>query len=673
MQYEIMNTELKMKPELTEQPVILNSSDKDFVSAMTELERGVCRALKTYSNVERGSGHYSVLTTKLLKKARNIILEKLKLDKNNYVVIFCSPFGLEILKKEFSPESYKVISSRDIGLSLGVRALAVNRNTIPGGIPSITGGGMIKLVSKNSLVLADIPERFEAGTPGVMNIIAFAKALQLTGNYHEYIFKDQTEKYNVNITEEILNEDDFLRYTGKKLLVALKESMVDRNIKIPALNGVQKYINLDNAASTPVLSPVWDTVCKTWRQPDYIRQNIISKVREVCSGFLNAPLSEYEVLFCSNTTEAINIAADNLKHGFSNDSQPVILNTVLEHHSNELPWRFLSGTKLVRLAADAEGFINLHNLESVLKEYNLEHRHGNQRIRLVAVSGASNVLGSYNDIGTMAKIAHKYNARILVDAAQLIAHHKISMAADEIDFLAFSGHKMYAPFGSGALIARKSMLNFDSDELNRIKAWGEENAVGIAAIGKAINLLQRIGMDVIREEENYLTKYILESFSSIPEIKVFGVHDTESPGFKNKGGIIVFKVKGIPHNLASLELAEKGGIGVRTGCFCAHLITKQLMKIHPVRGFAAEVFLRIFPRFRTDILPGVIRVSLGVENDKKDIDHLIRTLKEMISTRRSFIHRFIASVNNGTPFLPYNTIQKEIKIFCKSAIHEVYR
>lgn len=645
--------------------------ENDYPEAFVELERGVYTALKTYSNVERGSGHYSQVSTALFEKARMIVLEHLKSDKTDYVVIFCTPHRAEILKAQLSPVRYHMLSSQDIGLPIGVRALVVKRNALPKGVPFQTGGGMIKLVSPKSLVLADIPERFEAGTPGIMNIIAFAKALQLAGVFGESIFRKQADQTETATAATILYQDDFLECTGRQLLAALRKSMLDRGVRVPTWEGEKPYINLDNGASTPAFSPVWDAVCQTWRQPGHVRQHIVSEVKEICAGFLGAPLTEYDVIFCSNTTEAINIAVQNLERDVVNNTEPIILNTLLEHHSNELPWRYMPNTSLIRLAVDDEGFVNLDDLERLLHAYNQEHIHGKQRIRIVAVSGASNVLGSFNDIRAIAQIARAYHAHILVDGAQLAAHRKISMVEDGIDYLAFSGHKMYAPLGSGVLLIRKELLNFTPNELATIQASGEENVVGIAAMGKAFMLLQRIGMDVINDEERTLTRRALQGLSKIPGVKIFGVQNPNSAQFRNKGGIIVFSLTHVPHNLVSLELAEKGGIGVRTGCFCAHLITKQLMKIHPFRSFAAEIFLKLIPGL-TNVLPGLVRVSLGLENDEHDIDHLIHILQNIASVPRSFTNKVIASTYNGTPFLPHTTIQKYMKAFTEAAIGEVY-
>jgi selenocysteine lyase/cysteine desulfurase len=136
-------------------------------------------------------------------------------------------------------------------------------------------------------------------------------------------------------------------------------------------------------------------------------------------------LESYEVIFTSNTTEAINLAAESLQKESEQDLQPVVVNTFLEHNSNELPWRRIPGVSLIRLPVDEEGFIDLNELEALLRAYNQEGQHGKKRVKLVAVSGASNVLGVFNDLTQISRIVHRYGARLLVDAAQLVAHRKV--------------------------------------------------------------------------------------------------------------------------------------------------------------------------------------------------------------------------------------------------------
>ncbi|NDJ74630.1 MAG: aminotransferase class V-fold PLP-dependent enzyme [Chloroflexi bacterium] len=599
-------------------------------AAFAELERAVEIALKTYSNVHRGSGHNSMVTTHLYEQARGIVLDYLGLDNGQYEVIFCTPRRSEMLKAHLTHDRYHCLSSQEIGLPLGVRALAFRRRALPRGIPIQTGGGTARLVSPRGVIWSRSPDKFEAGTPAIVNIIAFARALQLIRRNGNAVFGDATTEQRP--VAAILYHDELEDYAGRDLLEELKKMLIGRGVQVPTAAGERTYINLDNGASTPTFTPIWNAVRQAWHQAEPVQQAIIHEVKAICSGFLGASLTNYDLLFTSNTTEAINLVAESLRNESELGTKPVILNSLLEHNSNELPWRMIPGCSLIRLPVDAEGFIDPGELEACLRAYNELEQHGKQRIKLVAVSGASNVLGVFNDLAEISRIAHRYGAQVLVDAAQLVAHRPTEMEQWEIDYLAFSAHKAYAPFGSGVLVARKGLLDFGSDELADIQSSGEENVGGIAALGKALVLLQRIGLDVIQEEEQVLTEQALRGLARIPGITIYGIKDPNSARFAQKGGVIVFSVENLMADRVAKKLAEQGGIGVRAGCHCAHLLVKYVLNIPPALERLQSVILSIFPQVA---LPGVARVSLGIENNQEDIDALIHVLGNIAQQPRS--------------------------------------
>ena len=210
------------------------------------------------------------------------------------------------------------------------------------------------------------------------------------------------------------------------------------------------------------------------------------------------------------------------------------------------------------------------------------------------------------------------------------------------------------------------------DELARHQASGEENAAGIAALGKAMLLLRRIGLDVIEEEERALTRLALQGLSHIPGIRIFGVADPNSPRLAQRGGVIGFTLQHVPYNLVGKELAEYGGIGVRCGCFCAHLLVKHLLGIHPLRARAADLAMILHTRFTSIILPGLVRVGFGIQSEPEQVDELIRVMEKIAQRPRSAVDRLIGSWHNGTPFLPQTETQKQINDFVQTMIHKVY-
>ncbi|MFX1489803.1 MAG: aminotransferase class V-fold PLP-dependent enzyme [Promethearchaeota archaeon] len=641
------------------------NSEKKFLMASKELEKSIFSALETYSNVHRGTGHNSMLTTALFERAREIILKYLQLN-HKYAVIFCSPLRVEKFKLQLKSKKYFIVSSKDFGLPLGVRAIAVKKKDLRKCSAFYTGGGMIKQVTSNAVIWADIPERFEAGTPNIVNIIALAKSIQLVEAYGQ-IFEEKQEDF-VKPQHEILYKDEILKYSGEELFEELKTSLIGRSLRVPTVEGIKNFVNLDNAASTRSFFPIWSAFRKALWQPLKSHQNIIRSVKEICASFLNAPLEEFEIIFTSNTTEAINIIAQNLTELYKKGIKSTIINTVLEHHSNELPFRYIPEASLIRLTVDNEGFIDFNEFENILRDQ--ESKNGKNL--LVAISGVSNVLGTCNDLQRISQITHKYGGKLLVDGAQLVAHHKTDLQKYNVDYLVFSGHKIYAPFGSGVLIAKKGNLAFDTNKRAMIKSSGEENIVGIAALGKSILLLDKIGISLIEKYESKLTRYTLDKLNEMDEVEIFGIKSSDSSRFKRRSGIISFSLEHIPHNLASKELAEYGAIGIRNGCFCAHILIQKLLGIQQIRTLGAMMTSIIAPKQTAMCLPGTMRVSFSIENDISDVDRLVKTIKKIIKRPRSFINKLLAQTHNGTLFLEKTKTEEKIKRFVEKVVNEIY-
>jgi selenocysteine lyase/cysteine desulfurase len=277
----------------------------EISGALAALERSVQAALETYSNVHRGSGHNSLVTTHLYEQARDIVLEYLGLSKDRYTIVFVTPRRAELLKARLKLKDYHCLSSEDIGLPLGVRALAIDRNALPGGVPFQTGGGTARLVAPRWVIWAKTPDRFEAGTPAIVNVIAFAKALRLIQQFGQKAFQIAIAEQRTPV--EILLHDELEQFSGRELLHELKQTLIGRGVCVPTARGDQPFINLDNGASTPTFTPIWKAVCQTWHQPRQVQQEIIHEVKSICAEVLGAPSATHDVIFTTNTTEAINL------------------------------------------------------------------------------------------------------------------------------------------------------------------------------------------------------------------------------------------------------------------------------------------------------------------------------------------------------------------------------
>jgi selenocysteine lyase/cysteine desulfurase len=597
------------------------------MNPFVEIERAVETALATYSNVHRGSGHHARVSTHLYEQAKAIVLACLGLDAKRHVVVFASPRRAAKLTLGLPSGSHHIVSSETLGLPLGLRALAVERRALPAGPPVETGGGTARLVSPGRVQWAHGADRFEAGTPAVTNAIALARALQLVSHHGPEVFRAALPAAAAQPDAQI---DDWPGLAGKELLGKLRASLLGKGSMVPTSEGDQPYVNLDNAASTPTFEPIWNAVRRAWRLSKDAQRALIERSRLTCARAVGASLDSYELLFTANTTEAINLVADSLAGQSSPGVEPVVVGTYLEHNSNDLPWWRVGKSPLLRLPVDSDGNIDLAALEALLREHNQTPARGAGRIVLVAVSGASNVLGVYPPLAEICRVAHRYGARVLVDGAQLVAHREVAVEDCGIDYLVFSGHKVYAPFGTGVLLARKGLLGFSPSEMAASVSSGEENVGGIAALAKALELLLRIGFDVIRAEEETLTRQTLQGLAALPSVQVLGTKDIGSPLFANKGGIVAFTVNRFIPSRVARELAERRGVGVRYGCHCAHLLVKRMLRVPGWAQRLQHIMLTVASGMS---LPGVLRVSFGLQNTALDVDAFLGTLAQI--TKRS--------------------------------------
>ena len=432
-------------------------------------------------------------------------------------------------------------------------------------------------------------------------------------------------------------------------LLALRREVIGVDERVPVLEGGPRpYVNLDNAASTPALQPVLSAVeeflrwyANVHRGTGYkslLSSHAFERARDRVAGFVGADPGKDVVLFTKNTTESINHLTRRLAFG----PDDVVVTTVMEHHSNELPWRRVA--RVVHAGVTPEGRIDAAALERTLAE----HR---GRVRLLALSGASNVTGYINPVRDFARLAHAAGARIFVDAAQLAAHRPIDMgpagAADHLDFLAFSAHKMYAPFGVGVLVGpRRDFEQGDPDlvgggtvdivtlenaywtDLPDREEAGTPNIVGVVALGRAIEVLESIGWEAIERHETQLTARALERLSAIPGVALYG--DADPRRARERLGVIPFNVRGLPHSLVAAILSYEWAIGTRSGCFCAHPYVKEILHVGPED--AAKLEREILARNRSHV-PGAVRASFGIYNTVEEVDRLAEAVAAIAGGR----------------------------------------
>ena len=445
-------------------------------------------------------------------------------------------------------------------------------------------------------------------------------------------------------------------------LLAVRERIVGINTRVPLLhNGdTRPYINFDNAASTPTLKDVLDTVDEfmLWYSSVHRGTGFKSKVatqayddaHRIVAEFVGANLKDHAVIFGKNTTDAIN----KLSYRLPLTKDDVVLVSLLEHHSNDLPWR--ARATVEHIAADELGRLDENDLDRLLEKYA-------GRVKLVAITGASNVTGHLPDIHRIAEKAHQAGAQILIDCAQLAPHRPVSMGALDdpahLDYVSISAHKMYAPFGTGALIGRKDTFEQGEPEYrgggtieivtvdhvewagapDRDEA-GSPNVVGAVALAAAIKALNKIGMNLIADHEAELTAYALERLATIDGLQVYG--DTDPKTTAHRLGVIPFTLNGLSHFLVAAILGAKWGIGVRNGCFCAHPYLLHLLKVSPDES--NRVRHDILANNRSD-MPGLTRISFGMYNTAEEVDVLLQALTNI--ERGKYYGRYEQDTRSG--------------------------
>lgn len=331
--------------------------------------------------------------------------------------------------------------------------------------------------------------------------------------------------------------------------------------------------------------------------------------RRKVSDFLNAS-SKKEIIFTRNATESLNLIA--YSYGLNNIAEgDEIVVSILEHHSNMLPWQMVAkakGAKLSFLECDEEGEISIEEINSKITE----------KTKIVAITQISNVLGIPTPIEEIIKRAHAMGAVVVVDGAQSVPHKKVDVRELDADFFVFSGHKIFSPMGIGVLYGKEELLedmppflrggemieyvtkeSATFTELPHKFEAGTVNAEGAVGLAAAIDYLESIGYEKIEKIENELSKYAMETLSKNRHIKILGSKD-----YRKHNGIINFILEGVhPHDVSTI--LDTKGIAVRAGHHCAQPLLQHL-KIN-----------------------STTRVSLSVYNTKEEIDILAAALMEI--------------------------------------------
>ncbi len=408
--------------------------------------------------------------------------------------------------------------------------------------------------------------------------------------------------------------------------------LVGSTVEVPCLDGTTRpYRDLDCAASTPAMAavaaavndflPLYSSVHRGAGFKSRVSTAAYEECRERALTFANRPATSDDVaIICRNTTEAIN----HLAYRLSLSKSDVVVTTVVEHHANMLPWERVATCRWVE--CDADGTFEVANV--------IEALDASPRPAVLTVTGASNVTGWLPPIDEICNAAHDREIPVVLDAAQLAPHRPIPSSPD---FVAFSGHKLYAPFGAGVLIGPRATFAtgdpflagggavdlVDLDEVvwteppEREEA-GSPNVIGAVALTTAMRELHSLGWQAVLEHETVLARRLKEGLRKIDGVEVLG------PGPELETlATVTFTVRGLHHALVAARLSAEWGIGVRHGCFCAHPYLLRLLKVEQAQVRAARRELRTGDRRN---IPGAVRASCGLGTTLADVDALLEAV-----------------------------------------------
>lgn len=410
--------------------------------------------------------------------------------------------------------------------------------------------------------------------------------------------------------------------------------LVGDELAVPCIDGVERpYLSLDAAASTGALPAVADRVAgflpwyssvhrgAGWKSQ--LATTAYEAARAAVEAFAGRAGGDAVAIICRNTTEAVNHLAYRLRLAPSD----VVLTTVVEHHANLLPWSRVARCRFVE--CDASGTFGVDDVRAAL--------HQSPKPSLLAITGASNVTGWVPPVDAIVDAAHEHGVPVLVDAAQLAPHRPLPAAAD---FVAFSGHKLYAPFGSGALVGPRSAF-VDGDpflagggavdlvDLEEV-VWtdppereeaGSPNVLGAVALHAALDAVTALGWDTVRRHDDAMARRLHDGLRRIEGVRLLGT--SAAPGCLP---VATFVVEGVNHALVAARLSAEHAIGVRHGCFCAHPYLLRLLHLEP--GEVSQYRDAVLRGDRRR-MPGAVRASAGLSTTVEDVDRFLGALAEI--------------------------------------------
>ena len=495
----------------------------------------------------------------------------------------------------------------------------------------------------------------------LLTVCLASAALTVYGEDAAYSNVPQPAAESIEVPEEMSAGEEYVSSDSAKLpapdrytLDNIRDYIVGVEQPVELEDGTMKpLINFDNAATTPAIQAVLDEVTdklsmygsigRGFSQKSNYSTDLCNEVRKKVLDFVGADEEHYTCFYVNNTTDGLNKLASALVE--SKDT--VVLATRIEHHSNDLSWR--ERCKVIYAEVDAQGRIDYDDIERLLKENKVDY---------VTVTAASNVTGYVTDVHRVARLAHQYGAKIIVDGAQIVAHRAFSMLGESeeenIDFFVFSAHKMYSPFGGGAVVGLTDVLNehlpqfygggivnivgdsnWEAKDAPATYEAGSPNFPGIVGMGKAIDILEEIGFDAIEAHEQKLIRKLMDGLKEYDTAIIYG----DSENISDRVGVVSFNFSDANSYLLAGYLSTIGGVATRRGAFCAHPYVWRLLGVDP------DSALDAYGSCEAVETPGMIRVSFGIYNTEEEVDEFLAVLPEAIEATKEKTEKFNSSEN----------------------------
>ncbi len=608
---------------------------------------------KKIANVAKDSKKRQYIYTKKVGKTKAKVYEKLKNRKKRYL----GKITIKVYKDDMGDAASQMMSDDDYKAFKNVfikKHLGQNTRSMPTIVKKFyVGNKKYKSKYKESdyklvFSLDDGGQYINLSDKGIISGIKNGTAYITT----TMKFKDGSE---LDIPSSVHVFGYALNKVPGYSLNTLQDKVIGLKQPIKLEDGTMRpQTHFNNAATTLEFQYVSDTIQEKKKMYAAVERSdsqkssytsyIYNSTRDKVIEFFGADPAKHTCFYTESTTDGLNKLASALV----TSKKDIVLATRIEHHSNDLSWRERCKVKYAEV--DSKGRVKYNELKKILKKYNKKKKNGKRKkkIKVVSITAASNVTGYVTDVHKVAKLAHKYGAKLVVDGAQIVAHRKFSMVGnikdskDDIDFFAFSAHKMYSPEGGGAVIGLTKELNKHRPMFyggGTIKVVGDNwvywkkspsvyeagspDYLAVVGMGAAIDCLNTIGMNNIQAHEQVLIKKLIAGLKKLPKVIIYG----DTVNVSDKTGVVAFNFHDINTAFLAERLAKNSGIDTRRGAFCAHPYVWRLMGISDktAKGFA---------NCDDANTAGMVRISFGAYSTEADLDYFFEQIPTVMNQAR---------------------------------------